>query len=74
MAKAPEYPGTSRKLKDKRSWFYEERQGLAVIAQKFTGEAYVGTTVANVPWAKVCKAVDNHRAIQAAKRKTTRRR
>lgn len=76
MRKAPVYPATPRNLSGGISWFYEQPTGLIVVGElrslhSAKGE-YYGTTQVKIPWSKLCLAVDNHRAVQAAKRKPAR--
>lgn len=65
MAKKPTYPLKSTMLRGKKAWFYQDRNGLTVVAQKWDRHGnYHGCTIAGISWTKICAAVDNHRAVQ----------
>lgn len=64
----PPYPLSPRSFgKDDTQWFYESREGLCVVAELRDKQGYHGTTNVTIPWAKICAAVDNHRAVQRRK-------
>lgn len=65
MTKKLRYPLSSTMLKGKTAWFYQGRSGLCVVAEKHTAEnKYVATTQTTISWARLCRAVDLHRAIE----------
>lgn len=73
MTKKLRYQLSSTMLKkDKTAWFYHGRSGLCIVAEKHTAEnKYVATTQTNISWARLCRAVDLHRAIE--KQRSARR-
>ena len=66
------YPCEPRSL-DKNNgeaWFYELRGGIEVVQELHRNGELLGTAMVNIPWAKVCAAVDRHRKIKAIEKRT----
>ena len=62
------YPCESRQL-DELTWFYEQREGLQLVMELFPGAK---TAQVNIPWRRLCSAVDRHRKIEATKKRRWR--
>jgi hypothetical protein len=67
------HPGKPRVLSD-RAWFYEQPNGLGVVIEVHRNGKHVETAMVDIPWRKVCAAVDRHRKIKAANTSPYRKR
>lgn len=54
------YPLSPRKV-NKNVWLYEQRGGVYVYIDY--SDSSMGSLSAGLPWSRLCKAVDNHRAV-----------
>lgn len=55
------YPTKPRQLADGSQWFYEQKSGLDIYPGVAGGHV-------NIPWRKLCAAVDRHRKLSNAKK------
>lgn len=62
------FPLSPTQIVNNKSWFYQQRKGLCVVAELRDKRGYyLGTTVTDIPWRKLLEPYKNYRRYQRRK-------